>query len=417
MSYASTRDDEQLRILDIAIAEFVHRYNSRPPSTKRRTLFLFPGGLASQLLRARKRYRDDLTTPQTFQYDKIWLTLGTFLGDALHLKMKRDAQGVFRDDRNRIVIADGAVELFGISPYHQFTEWCEAQDLDWFVFGWDWRRRLEETVEFFVARFLLHFQSVVAPQIGNVDPLKDFVLVGHSFGGMVVKLILHRPEAVLGGLTRAVTVASPFYGYGGQIHRWFEGEPYFNALGKKEVIRTISSLPGCYTLAYLDGQTFNTNNAALTGDPNFPLPGYPSRDAANSSQIADPYNPAPKRYPTNSGFDNGELTHAQPIYKQVAADLPPALAAKFYNIRGVHLPPNDTVGGITWASLAPGYDPATDPTPIQDGGTVPGDDTQPAWSARLVTLPSSHCLTVGGGIHHMFMMEYPQTHQALAAVL
>jgi hypothetical protein len=33
-------------------------------------------------------------------------------------------------------------------------------------------------------------------------------------------------------MTRAVTVADPFYGYDGQIHRWFEGEQYLNHLGQ-----------------------------------------------------------------------------------------------------------------------------------------------------------------------------------------
>jgi hypothetical protein len=75
MSYATTRDSEQLRILDLAIAQFVQRYTSNPTTGKRRTLFLFPGGMGCQLLRARKPYKNNFIGTQTFQYDKIWLTL------------------------------------------------------------------------------------------------------------------------------------------------------------------------------------------------------------------------------------------------------------------------------------------------------------------------------------------------------
>jgi hypothetical protein len=185
LSYADTRDSEQLRILDVAVAEFIQRYASNPSTDRRRTLFLFPGGMGCQLLRATKRYRDNVITPQTFTYDKVWLTIGTFLGDAPKLKMHKDSQGVYRDLGNRIIIADGAVELFGVTPYSKFTSWCERRKLDWFIFGWDWRRRLDETVSFFLNRFLPKFQSSVQNAC-HADPLRDFILVGHSFGGMIV---------------------------------------------------------------------------------------------------------------------------------------------------------------------------------------------------------------------------------------
>jgi len=146
LSYAGTRDSEQLRILDTAIAQFIQRYTSNPSTTQRRTLFLFPGGMGCQLFRARTAYQDAVATPETFQYDKVSLTLGTLLGDALTLPMHKDNQGVYRDLDDRIIIADGAVEMFGVTPYDRFIEWCELNGLDWFIFGWDWRRRLEETV-------------------------------------------------------------------------------------------------------------------------------------------------------------------------------------------------------------------------------------------------------------------------------
>ena len=154
-TYSATRDSEQLRYLEVDIASFINRYQSRPPSTKRMTLFLFPGGMGSQLLRARTAYQNGGPQTQTFQYDPVWLTLGTFLGDALILKM-REVGGVYQDLDDRIIIPYGTIELFGLTPYTRFVAWCELNDIDWFIFGWDWRRRirgvLRERLEIVVGR-------------------------------------------------------------------------------------------------------------------------------------------------------------------------------------------------------------------------------------------------------------------------
>jgi len=67
--------------------------------------------------------------------------------------------------------------------------------------GWDWRRRLEDTVGFFFNKFLPRFKSLVQPKCGDV--LQDYVLIGHSFGGMVVTLMLHQYNALLSTMGRA----------------------------------------------------------------------------------------------------------------------------------------------------------------------------------------------------------------------
>jgi hypothetical protein len=130
LSYAGTRDSEQWRVLQVPVQQFIHRYTSKIATEGRRTLFLFPGGMGCQLLRARTPYRDNIATPQTFQYDKVWLTLMTFLGDALTLPMHhdpRDPPAVERDLDDRIIVADGAIELFGITPYDRFHELARTQ--------------------------------------------------------------------------------------------------------------------------------------------------------------------------------------------------------------------------------------------------------------------------------------------------
>lgn len=405
MTYSQIRDSEQLRYLEVDIASFIQRYQSRPAGTERRTLFLFPGGMGSQLLRARTPYQPGGPQHQTFQYDAVWLTLGTFLGDALTLKM-HEVNGVYHDLDDRIIIPHGTIELLGLTPYTRFVQWCELNDIDWFIFGWDWRRRLEDTVGFFLNTFLPAFKGLVEPECP--DALKDFVLMGHSFGGMVVTLILQQNNPVLSHMTHAVTVASPFYGYDGQIHRWFEGEPLLNYLGTQAVIEVITSLPGGYVLPYLDWQTFLANQANLHT-------AYPSHDFANAAQNVDPFNPDPQRYPQNIGFSTNELSHALQIYRNVARGPNAQYAVRFFNIQGIQSPPKTTPGSIFWKLLAGPNNPNTSPIGTGPGG--PGDGTLPAWSTGLVTLPSNQVVPVLGDIDHMFMMEEDLTQQAIAHVL
>jgi hypothetical protein len=415
ITYDTTREREQLRYLMVDIASFIQRYQSKPPSPGRRTLFLFPGGMGSQLLRARTPYQDN-GTPQTFQYDNYWLAPITFLGGALLLGMYKQGGG-FRDQDDRIVIPSGVVNFLGVSPYSRFTDWCELNDLDWFIFSWDWRRRLDDTVSFFFNQFLPVFRSTVQQQCG-ADPLQRFILMGHSFGGMVVKLMLHQQDPVLANMTQAVTVASPFYGYDGQIHRWFEGEPLLNQIGPFDVtlpmIRVITSLPGCYVLPYLDYQTFLANQFALKSDPNYPLNDYPSKDAI-TGQPVDPFNPGPNRYPTDTGFDLAELNYALTTYQTIAAPTPATYANKFFNIRGIQSPSGSTAGSITWEALTGPLNPHA--SPVNSGPGGPGDDTQPAWSARLVTLGGGQIVQVSGNVDHLSMMEEDATQAAIASVL
>lgn len=408
MTYSATRDSEQLRYLQADIASFVVRHQSRPPGPNRRTIFLFPGGMASQLLRARSPYQPGGGPNQTFQYDPVWLTPLTFLGDALNLKM-HDVNGVYHDLDDRIIIPNGSAELFGIGPYMRFAQWCDYNDIDLFVFGWDWRRRLEDTASFFLDQFL------PALRLACPDALQNFVLMGHSFGGMVISVILQENNALLTNMTHAVTVASPFYGYDGQIHRWFEGDDYLNFLGKQQVVETIASFPGCYVLPFLDEVTYQNYQVALGADPAAKLNAYPSRDVS-SAQMVDPFAPGPNRYPQNIGFSLSELQYGLDTYqKKIAAGPHQQYTGRFFNIRGIQSPPMSTPGSVLWKLLTGPNNPNVSPIGTGPGGK--GDGTLPAWSTRLVTLPPNQIAAVVGFIDHMFMMEENETQQAIAGVL
>ena len=431
-SYEDTRDSEHLRLLTPAIDAFISRYRN-PLATAstcpRQTVFFFAGGLATKLLRATEKFRAGVTKPQTFDYELVWATEETlYCGTARHLKMHRDASGVFRDKGDRIIVASGVI----YPPlYDGFIDWCANNNLDLFVVDWDWRRRLEDTVTFFVRKFLPFFKARVLAA-GLPDPLAKFSLIGHSFGGMIVNLILRGNDPIVANLARAITVATPFYGYAAQVHRWFEGDSLVN--GKNDIFRedfmeVIATLPALYTLHYLDEATYSerATQSELALDPDFPLVSYPSMDATTATLRADSYNPKTNgslvRYPTMTGFDLAELDYARLQAQQLAAPMPANLAEKFYNIRGVHTesdqqtPTSSTAGNVTWDWVPPSFD-STDPSPIVDGAKVPGDDTQPAWSARLATNAPARCITArASDISHMVIMNNARILDALASIL
>ena len=267
MTYDEKRDSEQLRIGNHLIDDFVRRFKAGTGTAAgaRHTVILFPGGMASCLERATDPYDPAQDSAKEFEYDVVWLNEGSLLGGARDLRMNRIAPGTYTDKDDRIVVADGAVGLLNFSLYDDFTDWCGSKGLDWFVLGWDWRRRIEDNGRFFLEKFLPHFRQRVMTEC-NVDPLTKISLIGHSAGGPLVNWILRERNGLLGNLHRAITVAGPFYGYGGQAHRWFEGEPLLNGLFdvfKSDIIRAICSFPTCYTWMYMPYATFQDNEAAL----------------------------------------------------------------------------------------------------------------------------------------------------------
>src|SRR5215470_839830 len=424
-TYEEGRDQEYLDQLDGAISTFISRYNANRLTTNRRTLFLFPGGMGSQLDRARSPY----TSPPPFFYDVAWLDCGIVFGNLTDLQMDGPV-----DYQQRYVVPDGCIAFVTLQPYAGFIQWCQNNWLDLFVFGWDWRRDIRETVRFFLDCFLPMFDARVTGQC-TPHPLEDFTLLGHSFGGMVVKLILNEESnTYVQRMARAITVASPFYGYGGNVPRYFKGDPDLNwtlgSGGTAKVTEVVSTLASAYQLQFLDEATYNANQAALANDPDgYNLMSYPSMDAATVGLRADPYNPVPGqpgpgatgnvRYISNHKFDWSLLASALSVYQSVASPLS-ATAAKFYNIRGVQFKNgavlNNTVVSQTWRLVPPTFDPDTDPNPFTDA-LGPGDGTQPAWTTRLVGLSNDHVITVKGNIEHMTLMNESRVQAKIAALL
>lgn len=434
MTYAETRDAETLRLLDPAINAFITQCQQpdNPDSAcARQTMFFLPGGMASRLVRANEKFDDNDPSPQTFTYDPVWIIPATLVGGARDLAMYRHSSGTFRDKGDRIMVADDVVglNLAGLpcTPHDGLIGWCHNNNVDLFVFPYDWRRRLNEVATFFVSKFLPYFQARVIAA-GCRDPLARFVLVGHSFGGMIANLIVRGNAPILATMTHAITVATPFYGYAGQVHRWFEGEDLLNLFGflEQDMMETIASMPGLYTLHFLDRATWDANETALKSGA-FPIANYPSIDATDPALRADPYNPETNgslvRYPAMTGFDVIELEYAELQFQMLASPMDPTLLQKFYNIRGVQTavdgktPINSTVGSVTWDWIPSNFD-ARDPPPISDDTMLPGDGTQPAWTTCLVTNAPARCITVSAGnIEHMFMMNHQSVLQAIGGIV
>jgi hypothetical protein len=215
---------------------------------------------------------------------------------------------------------------------------------------------------------------------------------------MIANLILRTEDRIRANMTHVITVGTPFYGYAGQLHRWFEGVRLLNFFDvlKQPMMETIPLFPGPFVYPFLDEETFNNsaNHGALaSADDECPLPDYPSIDAVNEHVRADADNPQTHgsriRYPGRTGFNRSELEYAKRQFQQLASPMNPTLLTKFHNIRGVRTkrdgePLRNTVGSLTWDWME-NFD-ASDQSPIDNKpALVPGDDTQPAWTARLAT--------------------------------
>ena len=140
-TYRETRENEHLRLLTPAIDAFIRRYPDRRPRPRprrvRRCSSLRRRSHAAA--RATEKFRDGVAKPQTFDYEVVWVTEEALdRGTVRNLKMHRDRAGVFRDKGDRIIVASGVIWSV---LYDGFIDWCAANNLDLFVFDWDWRLR------------------------------------------------------------------------------------------------------------------------------------------------------------------------------------------------------------------------------------------------------------------------------------
>ena len=424
-AYDETVTRAYLARLEDSITAFAHRYDANP-SERHTTIFLFPGGFASQLVRARQTAGDG----PPFSFDNLWLSCGFLFGGAKALRMDGDD-----DSELRFILPDGYVDFVTLRPYGGFADWCASNWLDVFVVGWDWRRPAGEAADFFLDRILPAFERGVAGC--HPAPLDNFWLVGHSFGGIVAKHVLNRADnPYVRRLKGAISVGTPFYGYGGQLHRFFVGDPDLNLVegldGAAIVTEIGSTLPASYELMFLDGPTYDANAKAFAEDPDgYALTGYPCMDGQDGGERADPYAPSPGepatppapddlvRYLPSYGFDWRLLAAGRKAAAEVAKPLDPSVAGKLWNIRGVQTEGEaaraDTVVAQAWSRVEAGYVPDPHDDPVVDT-LGPGDGVIAAWSARLLGNPQ--VVTVADDqVDHMDLMNHAPVQAAIADIL
>jgi pimeloyl-ACP methyl ester carboxylesterase len=300
--YDAGRDQEHLTRLKIAIDTFAWQYlcDARPD---KKLIFLFPGGMASELLRA----TTSSTSPAPYSYYVSWLSGFILVGEANNLRIELNDD----DYHDNYVIPDHEIGIqqfgLGLSSYGCFKEWCFKNRIHLFVFGWDWRRGVQHSVDFFLNTALPAFEA-------KIGTLKNFTLIGHSAGGMVVKVIANqKTNAYVQRMDKAITVGAPFYGYGTQIQRFFKGVSVLNATvpgHTREMAQICATMLGGYEYMLLDEVTYNANAADFqaSSEP-YKLLNYPSVDFTNPNERADPFNPIGAfplvRYPTAyTGFSD-----------------------------------------------------------------------------------------------------------------
>ena len=404
--YEQARDQEQLRALQPAIRNFVARYLPGRP-----TIILLPGGFGSQLRRSDRAYVPGQPT-KDFHYRTSWIS-ATICSDASDLAMNGE-----RDFEDRFNVAEGAVLFNIVTPYERFKRWAFFARINTFVYGWDWRRRLQPMASFFDRVFLPALQAAVIKAHGSkADPLDGFTIVGHSFGGPFLYTWLNEPGAMVDKLGHGVTIGSPLYGYCGQIHRYFAGFAMLNgSYSKTELSRICASTLGGYMLLPLAYATWQRDCRAFLAD-DYKLYDYPMKDAIRPAIPVDPYKPLAGagmvRYPTASWFIASELSVASKLRSRLATPLPAATLKKIHNWRAVqtglapHVPLAGTIWSQSWKEIPRGFNPDTDNDPITDH-YGPGDGTVAAWGARFAFTPKANVRTFTGAsdaLEHGFLLE------------
>ena len=394
MSYDSARKGEIHHAHDRHIEEFARGYKKNRP-----TVLFIPGGMGSQIDRSDKPYAGEASLP--FQYDPIWVDPGlVFDKEALQLEIESSTH----DLGDHICIPNGPLRYL-LKPYNATEDYFRDKNFNYLVFGFDWRRPLQESADFL--QLFLKQLKVRVQHLWQEDPLPNTTILCHSMGGLVAKVFLHgvlKPNsaaaAVRKWMCRLVTVATPFYGTATHMTRYYKGQQPLNTLYKaKNLARLTATFPGPYILMFLDAKSYDQCADGLE------ISRYPVRDAKKPDMAADPFDQNLfGRYPL--WVNPGHLHQAARMRQIIVRPLPDAVVARIFHIRSRN---TKTWVELKWKSVKGAiFNPDKDDSPIS-GKNGEGDGTVPFWAARLVQVPDRQVFDLKKAKNHQQLLEHPET--------
>jgi pimeloyl-ACP methyl ester carboxylesterase len=379
---------------------FARRYRRAQP-----TLLLVPGSTGSQLARSVLPYQALDGTRQP-EFHRVWLDLGVFRSDIHYLEITDDG----RDAGDHPIIADGPLEFF-FSPYDEMADYFN-EDFNFAVFGYDWRRPVDEAAEF-LELFLELLRTAVIEEHGpGSDPRPRLTIACHSLGGLVALCLLERlherlraePQAIADWFHRIVTVGTPFYGTASALHCYYAGMPYFNEwYGADVVTRVIGSFPGGPVVHFLDTASYHEYLAAFAERGERPeLDRYPSLETMDAGNCeCDPYaTRAVAGYPPWKR--RAHLEGALALRRRIHQRLPEEFSSRLFHIR---VPGYETCCEIQWRAGDDPRDRPSMPLPFAVTRVGMGDGVVPYWSARYCYTPKTQVWDINAQTDHAFLME------------
>ncbi|MBI1190627.1 MAG: hypothetical protein GC200_08130 [Tepidisphaera sp.] len=411
MSYQAARATLIDAAYDWQRREFFAGFDPAAP-----TVVLLPGGMGSQLDRTVGAYADGAALPFG-EFETVWAGFGLIFGDeAASLAMNQARE----DAGRRILVPNGPVRWKPFyTPYAATKTFIRDAGVNYFVFGYDWRRPVVENADYLEA-FLRTLAAQADAMRGDQAGLGDLTLLAHSQGGLVGSVFLARFRAKAGEnldryVRRFISVGSPFYGTCGHVHRYFVGDSLLNwRLGRTTLAKYIASMPGPYALCHLDFESYHSL-CATTEFAN-DLPEYPTRDAASGGP-ADIHDPAMfERLPS---WMRGEwavavreaLDDARDVAWLLAEGLPREAQSRVFHIRGGITP---SVTNLVWGEWpnASRTEAKSEVSPLSPGLAAEqgkqGDGVVPYWSSRLAQTPLSRVYDLRQATDHMDFMEHPE---------
>lgn len=361
----------------------------------KKSVILLPGGMGSQLERTESPYPNSPNVITRI----IWVDSG-IVGELDALKLEIDPQG--KDKDSYVIAPHGPLSfgLLGLKPYEKLRDFAQTQGWNYGVFGFDWRRPLEESSKFF-KDFILSFRRRIIHDYGK-DPIPNLTIVCHSMGGLVCTDALRDGQFSNIGLHAVITIAAPFYGTSTQQERYFVGIPEFlnTIYSAKEVVRIVASLPGPYVLMFMPKSIYNRDGGRLN------LARYPQYDP-NRNIDTDPYDPAVmKRWPKVVRDHRQYLLDAKKSMENISTPIAANIAPRFFNVRSCL--DKTTAVELRWNNVD-GDDivPGITPSPLT-GVAGPGDGTVPGWSAWHAYCRGANRHELKQAKDHAFLLEHPE---------